>query len=149
MRSNISKILQRLPGNLARNGTQVQVSWQEWPADAVVDPVTQTKVLADGQSPVARSKVVPAFLHFPEPGANSAVRQFNEVELGDCIADFHQDVALDRLDKLEFLFLDRDGQPVDGQAWVVKQTGDVLARTWGAVVQGQRIFRSVLLRKAT
>ena len=98
---------------------------------------------------LVRTETVKAFLHFPEPGANSAVRQFNEVELGDCIADFAQDVLLDGREGLEFLFLDPDGKPIDGQKWVPKPVSETLARTWGVIMQGKKLWRPVLLRKAT
>jgi len=45
--------------------------------------------------------------------------------------------------------LDRQGNPIDGQMWVPKSTSERLARTWGAIVQGVKLWRRVPLRKAT
>jgi hypothetical protein len=134
-----------IESSLEKAGTDVLVSWVGWPSGTPIDPVTQSKL----GSPVAMSMTVKAFLHFPQPPGNTAIRQFNEVEAGDCIADFHQDVELDGLDKLEFVFLDRDGDPIDNQKWVTKPTGEKLAQSWNAVIEGQRLLRPVLLRKAT
>jgi hypothetical protein len=145
MRSNLAFIAQRVGLNLAESGTDVLVSWMTWPVNSAVDPVTQSRT----GKPTAMSMTVKAFLHFPQPSADSAVRQFNEIELGDCIADFHQDVQLDGLDKLEFVFLKPDGTPIDNQKWVTKPTGEKLAQSWNVVLQGQRLYRPVLLRKAT
>jgi len=144
MRSNLGFISSRVGAALEANGTQVRVSWVAWPLGSL-DPVTMSHTGA----PAALNMVVMAFLHFPQPTVNSAVRQFNEVEVGDCIADFDASVKLDGKDKLEFVFLDADGNPVDGQKWVTKPTNERLAQTWGAVIQGVRLLRPVLLRKAT
>ncbi|HEX3800243.1 MAG TPA: hypothetical protein VH413_16225 [Verrucomicrobiae bacterium] len=144
MRSRIGKIINRLAANLEENGTLVKVTWAVYPAGAI-DPVTQSKT----GTPVEESICVRAFLHFPEPANNTGVQQFNEIERGDCIADFHQDTPLDGKDKLEFIFLTNEGEPIDGQKWVAKPTSEKLTQTWGAVVRGQRLMRTVLLRKAT
>jgi hypothetical protein len=145
MRSNLQRIMQRLPANLAQSGTKVRISWREWPSNSTIDPVTQSRT----GTPTAMVMTAFAFLHFPTPRGNSSVQQFNEIELGDCIADFHQDVPIDGKDALEFVFLDNTGQPIDNQKWVTKPISTRLAQSWAVVVQGQRLFRPVLLRKAT
>jgi hypothetical protein len=142
-----------MAGALAAAGVDVDISWREWPAGTTTDPVTQSRTgpTVNGvvQGPVSKSQVVRGLVHFPEPGANSAVRQFNEVEVGDAIVDFPPDLVLEGKDNLQFVFLDRTGNPIDGQVWVAKPISETLARTWGALVGGQRIWRTVLLRKAT
>ena len=153
MEFDMAQIVQELGQTLAASGTKVQITWLAWPAGTTVDAVTQSQVgpTVDGevQGPAVQRQVARAMVHFPEPGANSSVRQFQEVEIGDCIMDFGQDVSLDGKTGLSFLILDPEGNPLDGQVWVPKPTGERLARTWGAVVQGVKIWRRVLLRKAT
>lgn len=146
MRSNIAFIKDRVGLNLAESGTGVRITWREWPTGATIDPVTQSR----SGTPTVKTQLTQAFLHFPTPRGNSAVQQFNEIELGDCIADFCQDVSLDGKDALEFVFLDNaTKQPIDNQKWVPKPISSRLAQSWAVVIQGQRLFRPVLLRKAT
>ena len=153
MEFDMAMVVGEIGATLAGAGTDIQISWQAWPVGTTIDPVTQSPVgpTVDGvlQLPWVRTQIARGMVHFPEPGANSSVRQFNEVEIGDCIIDFGQDVNLEGKLGLSFLMLDRQGQPLDGQAWVPKPTSERLARTWGAVVQGVKLWRRVLLRKAT
>lgn len=149
----MSMVVGELGATLAGAGTDVRITWQVWLAGTTVDAVTQSPIgpTVDGivQQPTIQTQIARGLVHFPEPGANSAIRQFNEVEIGDCIIDFGQDVNLEGKLGLSFLLLDRQGNPLDGQAWVPKPTSERLARTWGAVVQGVKLWRRVLLRKAT
>ena len=138
---------------LQASGTDIQLSWREWPSGTTTDPVTLSKVgpTINGAvvGPTARTQAAKGFIHYPEPRANSSVQQFQEIELGDCIVDFGADVQLDGKDGLSFLFLDPSGQPIDGQKWVPKPISERLARTWGMTVAGVSIWRTVVLRKAT
>lgn len=145
MRSNLAFISTRIGVNLAESGTNVLISWRAWPSNSTLDPVTQSRT----GTPTTQTMRAQAFLHFPEIKANSVVRQFNEIEAGDCIADFSADVALDGLDSLTFTFLNPDGTPIDGSVWVTKPISERLARSWGAIIQGARLFRTVLLRRQT
>jgi len=146
---DVNRIEEAICTQLEEAGTDVLVTWEAYPEGTTIDPVTQSEVLPEGGAVIPMQMTVRALLHFPQPVGNTAVRQFNEVEVGDCIADFHQDVELDGKAKLQFVFLDECGEPIDGQKWVVKPIGEKLAQSWDAVVGGQRLMRTVLLRKAT
>jgi hypothetical protein len=136
MRSNLPFILSRIPANLAESGTDVTLHWTTL-AGGTLDPVTGATV---GATPTAQTEAAKAFLHFVQI-AQSGQRIFNEFEVGDCIADFAPTVTFEGREQLWF--------EIDGQRWVAKQFSDKLGRTWDVVMQGQRLFRSVLLRKAT
>jgi hypothetical protein len=137
MRTNAAFIQHRVNLNLATPGaaSDVLVSWNEW-APGAVDPVTSSKI----GSPTPRTKRYRAFLHFIQP-TNGAVRQFNEVETGDCIADFAPDADLDGKDDIRFT--------IDGRQWMRKPVSPRLAQAWDVVVGGVRMVRPVLLTKAT
>src|ERR1019366_4975244 len=132
MEFDMARITQELGSSLQYNGTDIQISWREWPAGTTIDPVTLSKVGPTIDShvvgPTSKTQIAKGFIHFPEPRANSQVTQFQEIELGDAIVDFGQDVCLDGKDGLSFIFLDRSGRPIDGQVWVTKPVSERLAR---------------------
>ena len=66
------------------------------------------------------------------------MRQFNEVETGNIILDFAEDIAIDGLSDLVFL--------INGKAYVAKEIGERLAQRWDMTVGSQRLFRSVLVK---
>ncbi len=155
---DLARIQSEIAEAIGGAGTDIQISWREWPAGTTIDPITQSKIgpTVDGEvlGPTERTMVVKGMIHFPEPRANSQVVQFNEIELGDCIVDFQENVALDApgggpKEAVTLLFLDRQGKPIDGQKWVPKPTPERLAKTWGLIVCGVKLLRPVLLRKAT
>jgi hypothetical protein len=88
---------------------------------------------------VSKTATVKAFLHFTL--ATSMVSQFNVLEAGDAIADFSADVEIDGKEDLRFV--------IDGEVWEEKSLPDRLARTWDTQFKGQKLYRSVVLRKAT
>ena len=90
-----------------------------------------------GGTRTAQTRDTRALVHFI--GAKTSVMQFAAVEVGDCIADFAPDEVLDGLRDLEFV--------INGETWEQKDVGEVLAKIWDAVVGGQRVLRSVLLKK--
>lgn len=86
-----------------------------------------------------------------EEPARSVLRQFAEVQAGDLMLtvdaaglvtqDDGSTVALDDLDTPRFLWADH---------WYVpKEVGEALASSWNVVVANQRLYRRLLLRKAT
>lgn len=136
MRSNLGFILDRVALNLAESGTTITLRWQTL-TGGTLDPVTGATV---GATRTAQSETVKGFVHFVQI-AQSGQRIFNEVEVGDCIVDLDPAVTLEGRDGLYF--------EIDGQRWVAKQFSDKLGKSWDVVAAGQRLYRSVLLRKAT
>lgn len=141
MRSNLPFILHRSELCLDTAGTDVTLRWTGWPAGTAIDPVTQSKMADDDHAPTDETLVVKATIHFIQAASITAVKQFNECEIGDAIVCLPPDVAIDGKDDLRFT--------VDGADWVQKNISDKLARSWGGIVQGARFERTVLLRRAT
>lgn len=136
MRSNLAFIQSRIPLNLAESGTTITLEWDTI-TGGTVDPVRQTTV---GGTVTRQTATVKGFLHYVQI-AKQGVMQFNEFEQGDCIVDLAPDADIDGKTNLRFT--------IDGERWVAKDLGEKLAKTWDVVVQGQRLYRSVLLKKAT
>lgn len=136
MRSNLAFILDRMPLNLAESGTDVRLDWYIV-TGGVADPISGSTA---GGTRTPQTETVKGFVHYVQV-AQSGVRQFAEFEAGDCIVDFGPAVTLEGRLGLTFL--------IDGQRWVAKELGEQVGKTWDALVQGQRLHRSVLLRKAT
>ena len=141
MRSRIEFIAGRVEGNLDESGTPIVLAWQVWPADAVPDPVTRLR----SGTPTPRRETVNAFLHFVS--ATSAVRQFNEIQVGDCIADLSPSVVLPGRDGLAYLL--PTGPDGALETWSNKPLSSQLAAFWDTQQGGVRLFQTVLLRKAT
>jgi hypothetical protein len=80
----------------------------------------------------------PAFVHFVEP-VKSGYRSFTEIETGDVILDFLDDVNLPRTGA-KFI--------VDGETYVQKEVGNQLSLYWDLIIEGQRHFRTVVGTKA-
>jgi len=145
MRSRIDFIADRVEGNLEESGTPIVLAYNIWPSAAVRDPVTN---LFPGNPQPARTPVR-AFLHFV--GATSVVRQFNEIQMGDCIADISPKVDLTNRDGLVYLL--PTGPVVNGESsletWSNKPLSSQLAAFWDTQQGGRRLFQTVLLRKST
>lgn len=141
MRSRIQFIAGRVTQNLAESGTPVRLAWNVWPADAGRNPVTG---MFPGP-PTARREEINAFVHFV--GATSAVRQFNEIQIGDAILDLSPAVRLAGREGLVYLL--PSGPDGELEPWSNKPMSSQLANFWDTQQQGQRLFQTVLLRKAT
>ena len=141
MRSRIHFIADRVEGNLEESGTPIVLTYNIWPADAVRDPVTN---LFPGDPQPGRTPVK-ALLHFIS--ATSAVRQFNEIQMGDCIADISPKVNLTHRDGLSFLL--PTGPNGELETWSNKPLSSQLAAFWDTQQGGQRLFQTVLLRRST
>lgn len=133
----IPEILSDIALELAQNGTSIGLTWDVWPDGVVPSPVDGSRA----GTPTQGTATLPAFVHFVQPAGQTSVRQFAEVEVGDVILDFAADVELAGKENLRF--------NVGGQWYVAKQLGDKLATAWDVQVQDQKLFRSVLVRKAT
>ncbi len=148
--TNLPFVLHRLALRLAgtvdmAGGTDVLVAWVEIEGGAL-DPTTGA-IVSGVQTPA--SGVIRA-LGVEEP-ARSVVRQFAEIQAGDLILEVDaagqvlkpdgSTVALAALDTPRFLWA--------GVWYVQKEVGEGLAASWNAVVAGQRLYRTLLLRRAT
>lgn len=116
-------------------GTSVTMRWVQWSQDAVVDPTTGARL----DSPVPGSATFTGFVHFVT--ATTGIRQFREVEVGDVIVDLPPEVSVDGLDQVRF--------EIGGEVFVPRDVGEKLQRHWDTMEQGQKLCRTLLLRKAT
>jgi hypothetical protein len=138
MRSNIPRMRTAARLALKQRGpaTDVLIVWREF-TGGTIDPVTGAHT---GGTSVVKQLVLRGFVHFVEP-ASTTVRLYNEVEVGDCIADFAPDAPLDGKAGLTFI--------IGGEPWVQKEISQALAKSWDLQAGSEKLFRTVLLRKAT
>ena len=129
----LGDIANELARELAGNGTPICLTWAALAPGAAVDPV-------DGYSAgwLAQTLTLAAFVHQVQPTGASAVRQFNEIEVGDLILDFAADAPLDGKRGLVFWVSDK--------AYVAKEVGSRLAASWDVSVAGRQLLRSVLVK---
>lgn len=147
MKSRIDFIAGRVEANLEQSGTDehgegvVELRWKEWPADAAQDPTTGA---LSGDSSVYAEKI-PAFLHFVN--ATAAVRQFAEIQIGDCIIDISPKVDLQTscrgLARMDLRYV------INGVEYQNKPIGEKLSAHWDAAQNGRKLFQTVLLRRST
>jgi hypothetical protein len=131
MRRDASRIL---AGGLL-NTAQVTVSYEKAvDGSGPIDPALE----ATAPATTTVNAQYPAFVHFVEP-VKSGYRQFTEIETGDVILDFLDDVALPRTGAI---FV------VDGETYVQKEVGNQLTQFWDLMIEGQRHFRTVVGTKA-
>jgi len=133
---HISDILNDIRVSLAEDGTDIVMTWNEWPAGTLRDPVTQAWL----GTPTPQSETRKAFVHYVNHGANTYVR-FAEIKTGDVILDFVGDAEIDGREDLRFT--------IAGIEYVQKPISGELSEAWDALVQGHKLLRPVLLRKAT
>jgi hypothetical protein len=131
-------MLAEIQRELNENGTEVVLQWNALPPGATPDPV-------DGSVSglVPQTMTLPAFVHQVQATGASSVRQFNEVEVGDLILDFDGDAPIDAPSgetRCDLMFV------LNGKSYVAKEIGEKLAQSWDVTVQGQRLFRSVLVK---
>ena len=141
MRSRIDFVAGRVATNLDESGTEVTLLWNAYAAGADVDPVTQ---VVSG-TPTPQSECIQAFLHFVS--ASSAVRQFNEIQIGDCLMDISPEVDLTGRSGLVFIL--PTGPHLSGQQWTSKPVSAELSAAWDVMQGNRRLFQTILLRKGT
>jgi len=134
---NVGDMLNEIARELCLNGTPIILQWNTVINGAVPDP---TDGSVDPANLAPQTVTLPAFVHQVQAAGTSTVRRFNEIEAGDVILDFAADAPLDGLRDLVFL--------ISGKAYVAKEIGDKLAQSWDVTVQGQQLFRSVLVKVA-
>lgn len=132
----VSFIAQRARAKLAETGAacDVVLAWNTL-TGGTLDARTQSLV---GATAAPQTATVRAFAHYLQAGS-FVVRDFLEIEAGDCILDFAPDVVLDGLHGLTFTF--------NGATWGQKPMSEALAKHWDTVIGNTRILRSVLVRK--
>ena len=141
MRSRIDFIADSIAGNLEESGTPIVLAWNVWPSDSVRDAVTNVP----SGSPTEAREDIGAFVHFV--GASSAVRRFNEIQVGDAIADIAPTINLIGRDGLVFLL--PTGPLGALEKWTNKPMSSQLAAFWDTMQAGRRLFQTVLLRRGT
>ena len=141
MKSRIGFVAKRMARNRQESGTDVLLQWNAYPPGAIVDPVTQ---VPSGMA-TPQSQVLKALLHFV--GATSTVRQFNEIQTGDCLLDLDADVDLTGRSGLVFLL--PSGFAGTLETWTSKPLSAELSAHVDVIQSGLRVGQTVLLRKAT
>jgi hypothetical protein len=135
MRSNLAFMRQRMRQNLAESGTDIVLEWTEWTGTPTIDPVTKSKIGTSSR----QTETIKGHVHFVQI-ASAQVRQFNEVQDGDCIIDIDPAVTIEGREALTFT--------IAGERWVQKKVSEKLARAWGDLAQGIEFERPILLTKA-
>jgi len=134
-KSNYKAFRERFLARMAAIGTDVTLNW-----------VTLTNVTVDGPTgarvgtPAAQTETVKGYIHFPDI-ASMSVKQFAEVEAGDCVVDLPPTTTIEGRENLTFT--------INGEKWVQKHIGARLAQAWDTVFENTRFCRTLLLRKAT
>lgn len=120
---------------LQKYGTDVTLEWSQ-----ITGGTRDYTGALTGGSAARQTQSVRALIHTVSP-ATVAERQFVEVQTGDVLLDI--DPATDLSGKPGARFI------VEGKTYEQKSVGNELAECWDAVVGGQRILRTLLLRRAT
>lgn len=130
MRTRIHFVARRIPVALEGIGNDVTMVWNVYSGG-------NDQVFGAPAQAVSKTRVIPALLYFVS--ATTQLRQFAEVQAGDCIMDISPEITLDGLNDLRFV--------IDGQEWSSKPISESLARYW-AVMQGNRkLWNTIILRR--
>jgi hypothetical protein len=136
MRTRIDFIATRMPVATDSIGCDVTLAWKQPAAGQVLarDPVdgAPTVPMTDAR------ETVKALLYFVS--ATTQMRQFTEIQAGDCIATFNADTQLKGRESLRFL--------IDGEEWSSKPVSEQLSSYWGRAAN-LKLYQVVLLRKGT
>jgi hypothetical protein len=130
-------IMQECQLTLVENGTDVVVRWIATVGGT--QDLTTGAIVGGTRSP--QTETLKALVHTIPAASFTTVRLFNEIEVGDMILDFGPDVALEGREQLSF--------EVAGIRYVQKEVSDRLAKSWDVIIQGQKLLRPVLVKKAT
>ena len=135
MRTRIDFIAGRMPDFTSSIGCDVQLYWQAPRGGAMQrDPVDGVPTVPM----VPLTETVRALLYFVS--ATTQLRQFAEIQAGDCIATFNPDQTLKGRDSLRFV--------IDGEEWSSKPVSEQLSSYWGRAAN-LKLYQVVLLRKGT
>lgn len=134
MQTSLPYLRRRMALRMQRRGTSIRLDWVTL-ANVQEDPTTSAKL----GTATPQTETVNGFFNYMNI-AHSNVRQFEEIEDGDAIIDIPANIVIEGREGLAFT--------IDGQVWVQKRVGEKLAQHW-EVHQGQRLYRTLLLRKQT
>jgi hypothetical protein len=152
--TNLAFVMHRCQLRLAgavdnAGGSNVIVHWMET-IGGESDPVTGALV-GGVQAPV--SGVLPA-LGTEEP-ARTVLRQFSEIQAGDLILETNPNglvaVLPDRTQSVSLDDLAGKGVRFEwgGRFYSQAEIGEELAQAWSVIIAGQKLYRTLLLRRAT
>lgn len=147
---NVGEICAEIARECGQNGTEVTITWNGLSAGATVSPVDGSLLTG---SLVPQSVCTRAFYHSVAVGS-LGVRRFNAVEEGDVILDFpvFPDGAVGDCGvaaAVTWATLDTARDVlfwIEGKAYRQKSVDDRLAQSWDIVVQGRKLWRTVLLK---
>lgn len=136
MRVNVAKVRRRYAQGLQRHGVDVTLHWKQ-KSGGTVDPTTG---FTPNQIEVDQQATVRAYVDYVKPGDRRL--EFHQAfEINDVVLDFQDSVVLDGRQELYF--------EIEGKSYVPKHLGDKSPESWGAVIDGHRIGRTVLARLRT
>lgn len=133
--ARIRRDTRRIISRRLLNTVDVTISYQKPVVGSpALDPALESTV----PSTTTETAVKTALIHFVE-ASRSIYRQFAEIQTGDIILDFLDDVELPRTGAT---FI------IDGERYVQKEVGKELTQFWDVIIQGERHFRTIVATKA-
>ena len=141
MRTRIDFIAGRVKEFTEGIGCDVVLAWRAPGSGVLGSGVAIPLDPVDGAPTVPmidRSETVRALLYFV--GATTQIRQFAEIQAGDCIATFDPDLDLKGKDSLRF--------QINGEEWSSKPVSEQLSSYWG-MAANLKLYQVVLLRRGT
>lgn len=121
----------RIPELVEGAGNPVKMVWSLTVAGG--DPVFGVPAAVTPES-----REIMALTHFVT--ATTQLRQFAEVQAGDCLMDISPEIQLDGLQDLRFV--------IDGREWSSKPISESLAKYWDVMQGGRKLLQTVLLQPA-
>lgn len=137
LRAKMQRDAKRILNRGALNTAEITVSWQK-PVDGSQPRDPALEATAPTTETITLDPKPKAFVHFVEP-SKSLSRQFTQIETGDVILDFLDDVVLPR-DGAVFI--------VNGDRYIQKDVGKQLTEFWDLMIEGQRHMRTVVASPA-
>lgn len=136
MRVNVGRIRKITAQARQRAGVDVGLHWKNV-SGGVLDVTTGDVVGAVEADQQATER---ALVDYVRPG-DRRLEMFQAYEVNDVIIDFREGVELDGKQALYF--------EIEGRSYAPKDLGDSVPHGWNAVVNGKRIWRTVLARLKT
>jgi hypothetical protein len=134
MRSKIAKIAARAEMLPATKGTPIVIQWQEFSGVPSTDALTGEPI---GEA-IERTATIKGWVHFIAP-TKTGYRVHQEMEVGDALLELP--ASIDLTGKKDVVFV------IDGQEYVQKEVGKVLTQCYDSLIQGQKLFRTLLVTR--